>query len=61
MDGQIIPGWFRHPKLGLIKVFANENQEWVYQCFSDSGTRALSKEKTVDSWTWALCELDSTK
>jgi hypothetical protein len=59
MDGQIKPGWYRHPKLGLIKVFTNANQEWVYQCYSDSGTRALSTEKSIDNWTWVLCVLDS--
>ena len=58
MDGQISPGWYRHPKLGLIKVFMNENQDWVYQCYSDSGSRVLSKEKSIDSWTWALCAPD---
>lgn len=55
MDGQITAGWFRHPKLELIKVFENDKQTWVYQCYSESGKRALSKEKALDSWTWALC------
>lgn len=56
MDGQIIPGWYRHPKLGLIKVFESNARGWVYQCYSESGTRALSMEKSLDTWTWALCE-----
>jgi len=60
MDGQINPGFYRHPKLGLIKVFANEKQDWVYQCYSDSGSRALSTEKLIDNWTWALCTLDDS-
>ena len=55
MDGQITAGWYRHPKLGLIKIFENDKRSWVYQCYSESGTRALSKEKSMDSWTWALC------
>lgn len=59
MDGQIYEGWYRHPKHGLIKIFANDKSTWVYQCYSASGTRALSKERIVDSWTWALCEPDN--
>lgn len=56
MDGQITAGWYRHPKLGLIKIFENDKRSWVYQCYSESGTRALSKEKNMDNWTWALCD-----
>lgn len=56
MDGQIIAGWYRHPKLGLIKIFERNNRAWVYQCYSDSGARALSMEKSMDAWTWALCD-----
>jgi len=55
MDRQITPGWYRHPKLGLIKVFQSNVKGWVYQCYSESGARALSMEKPVDPWTWALC------
>ena len=55
MEGKIIAGWYQHPKLGLTKIFENDQQMWVYQCFSDSGQRALSREKEIDSWTWALC------
>lgn len=55
MDGQITAGWYRHPNLGLIKIFENDKRAWVYQCYSESGARALSKEKPMDSWTWALC------
>ena len=58
MDGQVKPGWYRHPNLGLIQVYVNVNQEWVYRCYSESGTRALSTEKPIDTWTWALCTLD---
>ena len=57
MDGNYSEGWYRHPQLGLIKVFENEEKgQWVYQCFSDSGARALSLEKPIDGWTWALAE-----
>ena len=56
MDGQVTTGWYRHPKLGLIKIFVNEKREWVYQCFSESRARALSREKEMDNWTWALCK-----
>ncbi len=56
MDGQIIEGWYRHPSSGLIKVFLNSSESWVYQCYSDNGARALSREKQMDSWTWALCQ-----
>jgi hypothetical protein len=56
MDGQITAGWYRHPKLGLIKIFDNAKRNWVYQCYSESGMRALSKEKEIDQWTWALCD-----
>jgi len=56
MDGQVTAGWYRHPKLGLIKIFENKNRLWVYQCFSESRARALSLEKEMDKWTWALCE-----
>lgn len=56
MDGQITAGWYRHPKLGLIKIFESDKRSWVYQCYSESGKRALSKEKDMDNWTWALCD-----
>ena len=61
MEGQMNSGWYKHPQLGLIKIYSNDRHEWVYICYSDSGTRVLSKEKPMDSWTWALCELDSSK
>ena len=54
MDGQITAGWYQHPKLGLIKIFEDSKRTWVYQCYSDSGMRALSKEKAIDQWIWAL-------
>ena len=59
MDGTMTEGWYRHPQLGLIRVLTNSNQEWVYICYSDSGSRVLSKEKPLDSWTWALCETEN--
>jgi len=58
MDGAMTPGWYNHPQLGLIKIFTNKHNEWVYQCYSKSGTKALSKERPLDQWTWALCEPD---
>lgn len=56
MDGSISEGWYVHPKLGLIKIYRNSTEEWAYKCYSDSGTRVLSKEKSLDKWTWALCQ-----
>jgi len=58
MDGQISAGWYRHPQLGLIKISIDESSSWTYQCYSDSGTRPLSKKKPLDQWTWALSQLD---
>ncbi len=56
MDGQIEAGWYIHPQLGLIKIYTDETNSWNYRCYSDSGARALSKERPLDQWTWALCE-----
>ncbi len=53
MDGAMEAGWFMHPKNDLIKVFLSGDQ-WVYQCYSSNGKRVLSKERPMDSWTWAL-------
>ncbi len=53
MDGAIEAGWFVHPQNDLIRVFQSGTQ-WVYQCYSSTGTRVLSKERPLDSWTWAL-------
>ena len=55
MDGAYKDGWYNHPSLGLIKVFLN-NHEWVYQCYSTNAQKVLSKERPLDSWTWALSE-----
>ncbi|MFH1019257.1 MAG: hypothetical protein V1782_01395 [Pseudomonadota bacterium] len=55
MDGTYSEGWFTHPNHGLIRVF-NKGGEWVYQCYSQSGQKALSKERPLDSWTWALSD-----
>lgn len=55
MEGKITGGWYQHPKLGRIKIYENDKREWVYQCYSESGQRALSKEKNLDAWVWALC------
>lgn len=61
MDGQIAAGWYRHPQLGLIKISIDESNSWVYQCFSESGTRSLSTKKPLDQWTWALSQLDENR
>lgn len=53
MDGQFLPGWYNHPNLGLIKIYERSNK-WVYVCYSNNGQKALSKERTIDQWIWAL-------
>lgn len=55
MDGQVTAGWFQHPKLGTINIYESNRRTWVYKCYSESGTRPLSTEKELDTWTWALC------
>ncbi|OKY76766.1 MAG: hypothetical protein BM485_01465 [Desulfobulbaceae bacterium DB1] len=55
MDGQYKPGWYIHPNLALIKIYQS-GQSWVYRCYSSSGQKALSKERPLDQWTWALSE-----
>ena len=55
MDGTFTAGWYNHPTLGLIRVYLKGN-EWVYQCYTQNGQKALSKERPLDSWTWALSE-----
>lgn len=55
MEGNYRAGWFNHPTLDLIKVFMS-NRDWVYQCYTKNGQKAVSKEKTLDPWTWALAE-----
>ncbi len=56
MDGPIKEGWFRHPQQGLINVFIGKKGTWAFQCYSDNGSRVLSKERDLDQWTWALCQ-----
>lgn len=55
MDGTFTEGWFNHPNLGLIKIYLSSG-DWVYQCYTKNGQKALSKERPLDSWTWALSE-----
>ena len=55
MDGTYEEGWYIHPKEDLIRVNQNDG-EWVYRCYSGNGQRALSKERPLDSWTWALSQ-----
>ena len=55
MDGIYTEGWFTHPTQGLIRVFS-KGGEWLYQCYTKNGQKALSKERPLDSWTWALSE-----
>lgn len=57
MDGTYSEGWFTHPNHGLIRIFFKSGEgEWVYQCYSQNGQKALSKERPLDSWTWALSD-----
>lgn len=55
MDGTYEQGWYTHPNEGLIRV-SQKDGEWVYRCYSVNGQRALSKERPLDSWTWALSQ-----
>ena len=57
MDGTYTEGWFTHPTQGLIRVFL-KGGEWVFQCYTKNGQKALSKERPLDSWTWALSEAE---
>jgi len=56
MEGTITAGWFTHPSLGTIKIFRSSTNQWVYQCYSQNGSKALSKERELDQWTWVMCE-----
>ena len=56
MEGSIIDGWYIHPSLGIIKIYRSKINVWVYQCYSKDGSRALSKERPIDQWTWVMCE-----
>ena len=55
MEGGYQEGWYVHPNLGLIKVIFS-NKKWVFRCYTDSGSKPLSKERPLDPWTWALSE-----
>lgn len=55
MEGSYKEGWYHHPSLGLIRVFVS-GSDWVYVCYTRNGKKALSKERTIDGWTWALSE-----
>ncbi|MCB2181211.1 MAG: hypothetical protein KQH63_04190 [Desulfobulbaceae bacterium] len=55
MDGQFKPGWYIHPNLALIKIY-QKRDKWVYQCYTKSGQKPISKERELDTWTWALSE-----
>ncbi|MFH7319168.1 hypothetical protein ACHHRT_01005 [Desulfurivibrio sp. D14AmB] len=55
MEGSFREGWFKHPTLGLIRIFI-KGPDWVYVCYTSNGEKALSKERPLDSWTWALSE-----
>ncbi len=56
MEGGFKEGWYSHQSMGLIKVFQNRNDAWVYQCYTTNGTKALSRERPMDSWIWALSQ-----
>ncbi|MBI4792461.1 MAG: hypothetical protein HY789_07020 [Deltaproteobacteria bacterium] len=55
MDGHFKPGWYIHPSLALIKIY-QKDQNWVYQCYTASGQKSISKERPLDQWVWALSE-----
>jgi hypothetical protein len=61
MDGSYHEGFFDHPGQGLIKIFKNSNEEWVFECYTSNGTKPLSKERPLDSWTWALSTVSKIK
>ena len=56
MQGNYESGWYDHPSLGLIKVYPSSGSGWVYRCYTQRGDKALSKERPLDQWTWALSE-----
>ena len=55
MDGPFQAGWYDHPQYGVIKIFENE-KEWVYVCYTSSGAKKVSRQKSLDSWTWVASE-----
>ncbi len=61
MDGAYSEGWFQHPNFGLLKIHKNSGQTWVYECYTTSGSKAVSKERPLDLWIWTLCQPDKTE
>lgn len=55
MEGKFSEGWYQHPTMGLIRVYVNGG-DWVYVCYTRNGQKPLSKERKMDSWSWALSE-----
>ncbi|MDZ7641098.1 MAG: hypothetical protein U5J62_03605 [Desulfurivibrio sp.] len=55
MEGTYQEGWYNHPTLGLIRIYVS-GTDWVYVCYTRNGKKALSKERPLDGWTWALSE-----
>ena len=56
MEGPVKEGLYNHPSQGVIKIFHKENESWVFQCYTKNGQKAISREKSLDTWTWALSE-----
>jgi len=56
MEGGCKEGWYEHQSMGVIKIFQNQNGSWVYQCYTSNGAKPLSRERPLDSWTWALSQ-----
>lgn len=55
MDGMYAEGWYEHPSEGRIRI-VHKDGEWVYQCYTQNGQKALSKERPLDNWIWALSD-----
>jgi len=56
MEGSVKEGLYNHPSQGVIKIFQDKSGSWVYQCYTKNGQKAISREKSLDSWIWALSE-----
>ena len=56
MEGPVKEGFYNHPNNGVIRIFQKENGNWVYQCYTQNAQKAISREKSLDNWTWALSE-----
>ncbi len=54
MEGNYKEGWYKHPSLGLIKVFLGKGSIWVFQCYTQNGSKTVSRIRDLDQWTWAL-------